>query len=84
MSQKRHFMIFKIRYNVELAAPGHVAVDSMADLSTQHGDMPYQKRKGMSMKTAQAVLSSATQPGAAILTMYLIMPKKNIFSIISY
>ena len=30
-------MIFKIRYNVSMAAPGHVAEDITADLSTQHG-----------------------------------------------
>ena len=49
-------MIFKIRYNVSMAAPGHDAEGSTADLPTQHGDMSYQKRKGMSLMTAQAVL----------------------------
>ena len=34
---KLQFMIFKIRYNVGMAAPGHVAKDSTADHSTQHG-----------------------------------------------
>ena len=29
---------------------------STADLPTQHGDMSYQIRKGMSLMTAQAVL----------------------------
>ena len=32
-----HVMILKIRFNVSMAAPGHVAEDSKADLSTQHG-----------------------------------------------
>ena len=37
LSKKVHFIIFKIRYNVGMAAPGHVAEDSTADLLTQHG-----------------------------------------------
>ena len=37
LSQKVHFNMFKIIYNVGMAAPGHVAEDSSADLSTQHG-----------------------------------------------
>ena len=44
-----------------MAAPGHVAEDSTADLSTQHsrplfGDMPYLIWYCMSLMTAQAVL----------------------------
>ena len=32
-----NFKIFKIIHNVGMADPGHVAEDSTADLSTQHG-----------------------------------------------
>ena len=75
-----------------MAAPGHVAEGSMADLSTQHGlcclqrhALPYLVLHVSEDSTVQAalrglpcclersaVLSSATWPGAAIQTLYLI------------
>ena len=46
-----HFRIVEIRYNVWMAAPGHVAEDSTADLSRQHG---------RPLNAAWTVLSSET------------------------
>ena len=76
-----------------MAAPGHVAEDSTADLSTQHGLCCLQKHalpkkdghvsedstgraalRGLVFCVERfAVLSSATGPGAAIPTLYLIL-----------
>ena len=67
LSQKVHFMIFKIRYNVGKAAPGHVAEDSMADLSMQDGRPSTQHGRPLNAawqtsQTAGPVLSSETCP----------------------
>ena len=93
MSQKVHFMEFKIRSNVSTAASGHVAEDRTADLSTQLGLCCLQRhalpnkeghvsedstgraalRGLLCCVERSAVLSSATWPGAAMKTLYLIL-----------
>ena len=55
LSQKVQFRIFKIGYKVSMAAPGHVAEHSTADLSTQHGRPLNAARQTSQRSTACAV-----------------------------